>query len=52
MVQMRESVINLILSLTYVHPNTTNYSLKDAADVALEALAKLSKQGPRLCIHL
>jgi hypothetical protein len=39
MVQMR-SVINLILSLTYVHPNNTNYTSKDAADVALEALAK------------
>lgn len=42
-VQMRETVINMIPSLTYAHPNATNYDLPDAVDVALEALAKQAR---------
>ncbi|KAG2322590.1 hypothetical protein Bca52824_015803 [Brassica carinata] len=42
-VQMREAVIAMIPKLTYAHPNSTNYDLPDAVDVALEALAKQAK---------
>lgn len=42
-VQMRETVIDLIPSVTYAHPNATNYDLPDAVDVALEALAKQAR---------
>lgn len=42
-VQMRETIVDLIPSLTYAHPNATNYDLPDAVDVALEALAKQAR---------
>ncbi|CAA7058161.1 unnamed protein product [Microthlaspi erraticum] len=42
-VQMRETVIGWIPRLTYAHPNTTNYGLPDAVDVALVALAKQAR---------
>jgi len=44
-VQMREIVIDLIPRLTYAHPNSTNYDLPDAVDIALEALAKQARDN-------
>ncbi|KAM1068331.1 hypothetical protein ACFX2A_000309 [Malus domestica] len=37
---MREKLIDLIPSLTYAHPNGTNFGFGDAVDVALVSLAK------------
>ncbi|XP_068666057.1 probable xyloglucan galactosyltransferase GT17 [Aristolochia californica] len=37
---MRKTLINLIPSITYTHPNATEIEFKDAVDVALEQLVK------------
>ncbi|PQP95569.1 putative xyloglucan galactosyltransferase GT17 [Prunus yedoensis var. nudiflora] len=37
---MREEIIDLMPSLTYAHPNATDFGFGDAVDVALASLAK------------
>ncbi|CAK9143916.1 unnamed protein product [Ilex paraguariensis] len=38
--RMRRTIIDLIPSLTYMHPNSTGYGFQDAVDVGLASLAK------------
>lgn len=46
--RMRGAVIDLIPTLTYAHPNTTDYQFRDAVDVALAALSELVKSKLQL----
>ncbi|KAK1321298.1 hypothetical protein QJS10_CPA03g00155 [Acorus calamus] len=46
-VEMRKAVIDLIPSITYFHPNATNFRFHDAVDVALMGLTKLVNSTSR-----
>ncbi|KAL6969084.1 putative xyloglucan galactosyltransferase gt17 [Sarracenia purpurea var. burkii] len=38
--RMRRTIIGLIATVTYAHPNSSGYGFRDAVDVALAALSK------------
>ncbi|KAK9275793.1 hypothetical protein L1049_023062 [Liquidambar formosana] len=46
--RMRSTVIDLIPTITYVHPNASHYRFRDAVDVALQALSKHVQSKLRL----